>query len=136
MIENFILHLENIYLGCCGSSLLRGLFSSCSEQGPLSGRSVQASHCSGFSCCKARALGHMGISSCNSQAPEHRLSSYGACAWLLRGMWVLPGPGLEPMTPALAGRLFTTEPSGKPRFYIFKYKTNFHNVNEKGENTT
>ena len=26
----------------------------------------------------------------------------------------LPNPGLKPMSPALAGRLFTTEPPGKP----------------------
>ena len=26
----------------------------------------------------------------------------------------LPDPGIEPMSPALAGRFFTTEPSGKP----------------------
>ena len=29
-------------------------------------------------------------------------------------MWDLPGPGIEPMSPALAGRFFTTEPLRKP----------------------
>ena len=29
-------------------------------------------------------------------------------------MWDLPGPGIELMSPALAGRLLTTEPPGKP----------------------
>ena len=29
-------------------------------------------------------------------------------------MWDLPGPGLEPMSPALAGGFLTTAPSGKP----------------------
>ena len=29
-------------------------------------------------------------------------------------MWDLPGPGLEPMSPALAGGLLTTVPPGKP----------------------
>ena len=42
--------------GCVGSSLLPGLFSSCGKQGPLSGWGAQASHCGGFSCCRARAL--------------------------------------------------------------------------------
>ena len=28
-------------------------------------------------------------------------------------MWDLPGPGLEPMSPALAGGLLTTVPPGK-----------------------
>jgi len=27
----------------------------------------------------------------------------------------LPDPGIEPMSPALAGRFFTTEPPGKPK---------------------
>ena len=30
-------------------------------------------------------------------------------------MWDLPRLGIEPMSPALAGGLFTTEPPGKPR---------------------
>ena len=29
-------------------------------------------------------------------------------------MWHPPGPGIEPVSPALAGRFFTTEPPGKP----------------------
>ena len=29
-------------------------------------------------------------------------------------MWDLPGPGLEPMSPALAGGFLTTVPPGKP----------------------
>ena len=29
----------------------------------------------------------------------------------------LPNPGIKPMSPALAGRFFTTEPSGKPYKY-------------------
>ena len=43
-----------------------------------------------------------------------RLSNCGSQAHLLRGMWDLPGPGLEPVSPALAGRFSTTEPPGKP----------------------
>ena len=43
-----------------------------------------------------------------------RLSSCGSRAQLLRGMWDLPRPGLEPVSPTLAGRLPTTAPPGKP----------------------
>ena len=43
-----------------------------------------------------------------------RLSSRGSRAQLLRGMWDLPRPGLEPVYPALAGKLSTTAPPGKP----------------------
>ena len=43
-----------------------------------------------------------------------RLSNCGPRAQLFRGMWDLPRPGLEPMSPALAGRLSTTVPPGKP----------------------
>ena len=49
-----------------------------------------------------------------------RLSSCGSRARLLRGMWDLPGPGLEPVSPALAGRFSTTAPPGKPCCVIFK----------------
>ena len=43
--------------GRVGSLLLRGLFSSCGELVLLSSCGVQASHCSGFSCCGAWVLG-------------------------------------------------------------------------------
>ena len=36
-------------------------------------------------------------------------------------MWDLPGPGLEPVSPALAGGFLTTVPPGKsptPAFYL------------------
>ena len=43
-----------------------------------------------------------------------RLSNCGSRAQLVRGMWDLPRPGLEPVSPALAGRFSTTVPPGKP----------------------
>ena len=69
---------------------------------------VRASHCSGFSCCRAWALGAQA-----SVVEAHGLSSCGAWAWLLGGMWDLPGPGLEPVSHALAGGFLTTAPPGK-----------------------
>ena len=40
---------------------------------------------------------------------------------MLRGMWDLPGPGLKPMFPALAGRFLTTAPPEKsPNALILK----------------
>ena len=56
------------------------LFFSCGEWGLLSGWGARASPRHGFSCCRARALGHMGFSSCSSWVLEHRLSSCGARA--------------------------------------------------------
>ena len=44
----------------------------------------------------------------------HRLSNCGSRAQLIRGMWDLPRPELEPVSPALAGRFSTTAPPGKP----------------------
>ena len=110
---------------CAGSSLLRWLFLSFSKQGLLSSRSALASHCGGFSCCGARALeralcsrgsvvAEHGFSSCSSWALEHRLSSCGPRALLLSGIWDLSRSRTEPVSPALAGRFFTTEPPGKP----------------------
>ena len=42
-----------------------------------------------------------------------RLSNCGSWAHLLRGMWDLRRPGLEPVSPALASRFSTTAPPGK-----------------------
>ena len=47
------------------------------------------------------------------------LSSCGAWASLLRGMWDIPRPGLEPVSPALAGRSLTTAIPGKSPYSIF-----------------
>ena len=81
---------------------------------------MRASHCGDFSCCRAWALGVLASvvvacrrSSCSFWALECRLSSCGTRAQLLRGRWDLPGPGLVPVSPALAGRFLTTEPPGK-----------------------
>ena len=54
-----------------------------------------------------------------SPVAEHRLqtrrlSNRGSRAQPHRGMWDPPRPGLEPVSPASAGRLSTTEPPGKP----------------------
>ena len=48
-----------------------------------------------------------------------RLSNCGSLAQPLRGMRDPPRPGLEPVSPALAGRLPTTAPPGKPYSYVF-----------------
>ena len=48
-----------------------------------------------------------------------RLSNCGSRAQLLCGMWDLPRPGLEPVSPALAGRFSTTAPPGKPQRGLF-----------------
>ena len=60
-----------------------------------------------------------GLSLSQPLVAEHRLqtrrlSNCGSRAQLLRGMWNLPRPGLEPVSPALAGRFSTTAPPEKP----------------------
>ena len=62
---------------------------------------------------------HRPLTIAASLVAEHRLqtgrlSNCGSWAQLFRGMWDLPRPGLEPMSPALAGRFSTTAPPGKP----------------------
>ena len=47
-----------------------------------------------------------------------RLSSCGSRAQLLRGMWDLPRPWLEPVSLALAGGFLTTAPPGKPWSFL------------------
>ena len=64
---------------------------------------------------QASAVVAHGLSSCSSRVLEHRVSNCGARAQLpLRGLWDLPGSGIEPTSPALAGRFFTNEPPRKP----------------------
>ena len=68
-------------------------FFSCSERGPLTvAASLAAEH----------------------RLQTRRLSSCGSQAQLLHGMWDLPRPGLEPVSPALAGGFSTTLLPGKP----------------------
>ena len=106
--------------GCVGSSFLRAGFLQLRQEGATLRCSAQASHCGGFSCCGARALSTWAsvavayrLSSCGLQALEHRLSSCGTRAQPLRGMWDLPRPGIEPMSPSLAGRFLAAAPPGK-----------------------
>ena len=82
-------------------------FSSCGKRGPLF----------------IAVLGPLTITA--SLVAEHRLqtcrlSSCGSRAQLLRGMWDLPRPGLEPVSPVLAGRFSTTAPPGKPRVNFYR----------------
>ena len=65
-----------------------------------------------------------GLSSCGSWALERRLGSCGARAYLLHGMWDLPGSGLEPLSPALAGGFLTTAPPGKSCKCVQNFYTN------------
>ena len=76
-------------------------FSSCGKRGPLF----------------IAARGPLTIAA--PPVAEHRLQtrrlcSCGSRAQLLRNMWDPPKPGLEPVFSALAGRLSTTAPPGKP----------------------
>ena len=109
----FSLKKKKLFIfGYAGSSLLQGLFSSCGAWAP---------HCSGFSYCRAQALGCTssiivahGLNRCGYRALEHRFSSCGAQAQLPCGMWDLPRPGIEPMFPALAGGILPLSHQGNP----------------------
>ena len=58
----------------------------------------------------------LGFSSCGSQTLECRFSSCGAETQFLCSPWNLPGPGIKPMSPALASGFVTTGPAGKCHF--------------------
>ena len=86
----------------------------CTQSFSASVHSAQASHCGGFSGV-TWALGTWAsvftacrLNNCGFWVLEHRLSSCGTWALLLRGFWDLPRPGMEPMSPALAGKFLTT----------------------------
>ena len=40
-------------------------------------------------------------------------------------MWDIPGPGLEPVSPALAGGFLTTVPTGKSLCLFFKVRLEY-----------
>ena len=93
-----------LFLAVLGLRFCTRAFSSCSKRGPLF----------------IAVRGPLTIAA--SLVAEHRLqtrrlSNCGSRALLLRGMWDLPRPGLEPVSPALAGRLSTTAPPGKSNIY-------------------
>ena len=95
-----------LFLAVLGLRFYARAFSSCGERGPLF----------------IAVRGPLTIVA--SLVAEHRLqtrrlSNCGSRAHLLRGMWDLPRPGLEPVSPALAGRFLTTAPPGKPSLRVF-----------------
>ena len=94
------------FLAVLGLRFCARAFSSCSKRGPLF----------------IAVRGPLTIAA--SPVAEHRLqtrrlSNCGSRAQLLRGMWDAPRPGLEPVSPALAGRFSTTAPPGKPHGNLF-----------------
>ena len=97
------------FLAVLGLRFCARAFSSCGKRGPL------------FIAVR-RPLTAAASLAAEHRLQTHRLSRCGSRAQLLRGMWDLPGPGLEPVSPALAGRLPTTAPPGKPfiRFLILR----------------
>ena len=116
----FLFNKLFIYLfifGCFGSSLLRAGFLQLRRVGATLHCGARASHCGGFSCCGARALGARA-----SVVMARGLSSCGTRAKLLCGMWDLPGQGMKPVSPALAGGFLTTAPPGKsPVLYFYAH---------------
>ena len=102
--------------GCVGSSVLARAFSSYGKWGPLF-IAVQGP-------LFIAVRGPLTIAAppvAGHRLQMRRLSSCGSRAQPLRGMWDLPRPGLEPVSPALAGRFSTTAPPGKPLVCIFSF---------------
>ena len=64
----FKIYLLILYLVVLGFHCCPQAFSSCSKWRLLSGCCARASHCSGFSHCRAQALGHVGFSGCGTRA--------------------------------------------------------------------
>ena len=85
---SLFLNLSIYLLAVLGLRCFEWTFSSCGKRGLLSSCSAWASHCGSFSCCGARALRQAGFSSCGTQV------------YLLHGMWGLPRPGIESVSPA------------------------------------
>ena len=96
------------FLAVLGLRFCARAFSSCGERGPL------------FIAVR-RPLTIVASLVAEPRLQTRRLSNCGSRAQLLRGMWDLPRPGLEPVSPALAGRFSPTAPPGKPPFACFNF---------------
>ena len=99
--------LINLFLAVLGLRFCARAFSSCGKWGPL------------FITLRG-PLTIMASLVAEHRLQTRRLSSCGSRAQLLSGMWDLPRPGLEPVSPALAGRFSTTAPPGKPYMTVYK----------------
>ena len=95
---NFIFYL---FMAVLGLRFCARAFPSCGKRGPL------------FIAVR-RPLTIAASLVAEHRLQTRRLSNCGSRAQLLHGMWDLPGPGHEPVSPALAGRFSTTAPPGKP----------------------
>ena len=80
-----------------------------------SGCGAGASLCGNFSCCGARAL-ELQLQLVGLVVADHNLG----VAYLPGHTWNLPGPEIEPTSPALAGGFLTTGPPGKSCFAALK----------------
>ena len=101
----------NLFLAVLGLRFCASAFSSCGERGPLF-----IAVCGPLTIVASLVAEH--------RLQTHRLSSCGSRAQLLRSMWDLPRPGLEPVSPALASRFSTTVPPGKPTVNHFNVQIN------------
>ena len=118
--KNIYLFMAVLGLCCC-----KQVFSRLQRAGAtLTSLYMQASHGGGFPCCRAwealqhvvsRALGHE-----DSAVAVCGLSSCGSWAQLLHSRSDLPGPGIEPMSPALAGGFLTTGPPEESFVQLFR----------------
>ena len=86
-----MLYLLIFIFGCAGLRCCAPAVSSCGEGELLSSCRARASYRAGFPC--------------GAWALEHRLCSCHAQAWLPQGMWDLPGPGIETVTPAFGRQI-------------------------------
>ena len=101
-----------VFMAVLGLHFCARAFSSCSRWGPL------------FIAVR-RPLIIAASLVAEQRLQTHRLSTCGSWASLLRGMWDPPRPGLEPVSPALAGRFSTTAPPGKALVYVLKHRLRF-----------
>ena len=113
----FFLNFTYLFLAMLHLHCFVWAFSSCGNQGLLF-LAVHGLLIVVASLVAEHTLGCMGFSSCSSWALEPRLSGCGTWVKLFLGMWDLPGPGIEPMSSALAGWFLSTVPPGKSGHYL------------------
>ena len=99
-----------LFFGCGGSLLLHTVFLQLLQAGITLCCGVQVSHCSGFSCFSACALGSW---------------TSVVVVYMLCCMCNLPGPGIEPVPLVMRGGFLITGPQGSPSSCTFKCRPVF-----------
>ena len=63
---------------------------------------------------QASVVAACGLNACSSRTSRAQAQQLWHMGLVVLSMWDIPGSGIKPVSPALAGGFLTTDPSGRP----------------------